>query len=236
MIKEAINRILELAKLETIEVNGFPYTKEALHRIAPPQPNAIEAKTLTALVDYIKNKTDNSQIATEQLIVHIISPSKVMLMSELRSDKARDNYINCNAQLPNIMFEKFLPSENFNIMMQSCFTDNGDKGIVLQVVGNIQDQNVATYGDDGTSQSVVVKTGTVTLNNVLVPNPVMLSPYRTFPEIAQPLSNFVFRMREGAQAALFEADGGRWKNDAMDMIKEYLQEQLKDYPHVKIIA
>ena len=34
------------------------------------------------------------------------------------------------------------------------------------------------------------------LADVIVPNPVLLAPYRTFQEIEQPFSNFVFRMAD----------------------------------------
>lgn len=54
--------------------------------------------------------------------------------------------------------------------------------------------------------------------------------------MAQPESKFVFRMQDGPRAALFEADGGAWKNDAMLSIKKFLEEQLKDIENVNIIA
>jgi hypothetical protein len=55
----------------------------------------------------------------------------------------------------------------------------------------------------------------------------MLSPYRTFRELNQPESAFIFRMRGGGegkapQCALFEADGGKWKLDAVQAIKLWL--------------
>ncbi len=57
-------------------------------------------------------------------------------------------------------------------------------------------------------------------------------------EVEQPESKFVFRMRKGVdgpEAALFEADGGAWKIEAMKRIKEYLEGQLQG-TDVKIIA
>ena len=71
-----------------------------------------------------------------------------------------------------------------------------------------------------------MKTGVASRGNAKVPNPVQLSPYRTFVEVEQPESKFVFRMREGARCGLFEADGGAWKLEAMNNIKEYLKEAL----------
>ena len=69
-----------------------------------------------------------------------------------------------------------------------------------------------------------------------MPNPVELAPYRTFPEVEQPISKFIFRMQEGPRAALYEADGGAWRNKAILSIKEYLQEELKELENIEIIA
>jgi len=62
---------------------------------------------------------------------------------------------------------------------------------------------------------------------------VVLRPYRTFLEIEQPASAFVFRLRRGREGelptcALFEADGGRWKLEAIERIRDYLKEQLSE--------
>lgn len=43
-------------------------------------------------------------------------------------------------------------------------------------------------------------------------------------------------MQEGPKAAIFEADGGAWRNKAILNIKGYLQEQLKELENIKIIA
>ena len=56
------------------------------------------------------------------------------------------------------------------------------------------------------------------MEDVLVPNPVKLQPFRTFHEISQPEIAFVFRMKNsqsGVSCALFEADGGAWKFNAV---------------------
>ena len=98
----------------------------------------------------------------------------------------------------------------------------------MKVVGNIKEENVRQVGDDGVSQSVVAKTGVATVEDVKVPNPVILAPYRTFVEVDQPESAFVFRMKNGPLAALFEADGGAWRNSAIEAVSSYLAEELFD--------
>ncbi|MFR2552756.1 MAG: hypothetical protein ACLS8D_13125 [Clostridioides difficile] len=43
-------------------------------------------------------------------------------------------------------------------------------------------------------------------------------------------------MKEGPSAALFEADGGAWRNEAIKNIKEYLAKELEKFKNIKIIA
>lgn len=80
------------------------------------------------------------------------------------------------------------------------------------------------------------KTGVAKLNDVVVPNPVTLAPYRTFPEIEQPKSKFIFRMQSGPTATLFEADGGAWRNEAMKNIKVWLKTALSGVDNIRIIS
>ncbi|MNL88119.1 hypothetical protein D3C87_2176490 [compost metagenome] len=44
----------------------------------------------------------------------------------------------------------------------------------------------------------------------------------------QPESAFVFRMQKGPQAALFEADGGAWRIQAIGHVASYLADELNE--------
>lgn len=232
--KEALEYLVGLGEVKTIEVNGQQYATKGLVRINELEPEALKVTTLTATIDYIKNNLDAK--ASTNLLVHIKSPETVALYSELRGDKQRECYIVANALLPKIQFERFLDREQFNIMMQSNFVDNLDKEAILKVVGTIQDNQVKDVKDDGVTQAVTIKTGITQVGQAFVPNPVALAPYRTFQEIKQVESNFVFRMKEGPTAALFESDGGAWRNETMKRIKEYLEKELTEFPNVKVIS
>ena len=78
----------------------------------------------------------------------------------------------------------------------------------------------------------IVKTGVASKTETIVPSPVHLKPYRTFDEIDQPESDFIFRIQsdkfDGITCALFSADGGAWKTEAKQRIKEYLSNELSD--------
>jgi len=58
--------------------------------------------------------------------------------------------------------------------------------------------------------------------------------------VEQPDSAFVFRMKQsegrGVECAIFEADGGAWKNAAMRKIKGYLQSELSELPQFTVIS
>lgn len=55
-----------------------------------------------------------------------------------------------------------------------------------------------------------------------------------FLEVPQPASDFVFRISEGRGGApafkLVAADGGLWKSQAVDNVKNYLVKALADVP------
>ncbi|MEC0092481.1 hypothetical protein [Paenibacillus macquariensis] len=224
MIKTALQYLIGLGNQETMEINGQKFSNQPLNLLRKPTPSALTVRSLSGFVDYLKSNYDSPG----SLMVHVESPTKVSAFSSFNEDLARHNYIEAEALLPSIRFGNWTDVEEFNIMLQSLFVPNEDRASLLKVVGNVKEDAVQNISDDGISQQVTAKTGVATVSAVTVPNPVTLFPYRTFVEVQQPESLFVFRMKTGPAAALFEADGGAWKVEAMDTIRGYLQEQLKE--------
>ena len=211
-------------------IEDIPYVIDC-EGIAPRvDPGAYTAKqslglnTLSSLVDYVKSKLDRE---SDRLILTIKDERTVLLEGQLEVDGSRECLAEVNAIIPAFNFDYFYHSEEFNIKLQSIFTDSSDREILLKVVGNISEDSVKTVGDDGVSQAVTINQGVASKVDVKVPNPVTLAPYRTFNEVAQPESKFVFRMKEGPRCALFEADGGIWRNVAIKNIKNYFEKSLK---------
>lgn len=234
--QEALKYLVNLGeeKDPIVMLDQGTFTKASLSRVKEAKASVLTVSTLTGLVDYIKSDLDK---LPEKLLIQVISPRKVALYSPLNADREREQYISAEAILPdNVIYDRFIGTEQFNIMLQSAFVDVGTKSALLKYTGLIQDEAVKTTGDDGVSQQVTVKTGVASVGQAIVPNPVELAPYRTFPEVEQPISKFIFRMQEGPKAALYEADGGAWRNKAILSIKEYLQEELKELENIEIIA
>lgn len=234
--QEALKYLVNLGeeKDPIVMLDQGTFTKASLSRVKEAKASVLTVSTLTGLVDYIKSDLDK---LPEKLLIQVISPREVALYSPLNADREREQYISAEAILPdNVVYDRFIGTEQFNIMLQSAFVDVGTKSALLKYTGLIQDEAVKTTGDDGVSQQVTVKTGVASVGQAIVPNPVELAPYRTFPEVEQPISKFIFRMQEGPKAAIYEADGGAWRNKAILNIKEYLQEELKELENIEIIA
>lgn len=226
MIKEALQYIVKIGTPDIHDVNGQDFATQPMHLLPEPTPCALKVRSLSGMVEYLKSNFDEDDFGKR--MIHVVSPTEVVAFSTFNGNFRRNEYIVANAMIPSFNFDRWYDSEEFNIKLQSTFVRNDDRDIMLKVVGNIREENVKQVGDDGVSQAVQAKVGVATVATVQVPNPVVLKPYRTFVEVDQPESDFIFRMKNGPSCALFEADGGAWKLDAMKNIRNYLQEALAE--------
>lgn len=245
MIKEALQYIIGLQQPRIEEIygeqyyfhNGIPMLVDGCRHCEP-----LEISTLTSLLDYIKERMAydfNGIGELPQMIVHVESETEVRLVTVFNDDMARWELAKVKARVPDIALNRFLDQESFIIQMQSMFKETEDKTIVMQVVGNVENKTVENYGDDGVSQKATIKTGLVNVEDVIVPNPVILRPFRTFHEVEQQDIEFVFRMRNGANGiscALFEADGGAWKFRVVHSIAEYLKKELEGVGNIAVLS
>lgn len=247
MIKEALQYIVGLgeAKIQDIilpDGTVQTYSDKQLCRLQkhiPMVKEEINMSTLTSLVDYIKGNID---FMSEKMIIQVVDPEKVVLFSQLDEERNREKLVVVKARIPEFKFDTFMDQEKFCINLQSKFIDDpgSDRGLILKFAGTVEAGTVAEYGDDGVTQKATVKTGIASKDEAIVPNPVKLRPYRTFLEVEQPASDFIFRMKQdkydGITCAIFEADGGAWKIAATKAIKDYLQFELADLEQFTVIS
>jgi hypothetical protein len=208
------------------------------HTVATAEPVLLH--TLTGFADYITANRDERPL-TECAVVVADHTRAALVSKEYGEIKQRDVYvvtrfddliIRANAPgMPNVgspfAFGSWMAVDAMNIALQSLFAPNDDRARVLEIVGNVRTEGVTTWDDDGVTQGVVASAGVKIGKLVGVPNPVKLAPYRTFRELDQPESLFVLRMRgepgDLPQVALFEADGGAWKIQAIERIAAFLR-------------
>jgi hypothetical protein len=228
LIQAAINKILSLAKPEELTIDGRRYTSGGIVPVLNPEPKVMTVHTLTGLRDYIDNNPD--RLDYQQLVLRVYSPIKVALFSSLQGDFAqRYAYLSAEHDTPEFAFGGYLDVETFIIGLQAQFVPDEMTGKLLQLVGNLTDSDIRTFADDGVTQQVTAKNGVGRLENVAVPNPVVLRPRRTFCEIEQPEGRFVLRMKSNGERPcikLVEADGGAWRLVAINTIREWLQKNI----------
>lgn len=237
MIEKALKYIVGLGETKVREVT-LPggvvqaYSDRPLSLLEKHIPVAepINMCTLTSLLDYIREDVDTM---APRMVIHVTDPEEVRLYSCLNEKRGRECLVTVKSQVPYFSYGRFIEHEAFCIGVQSKFIDDPgtDRDLLLKFSGTVESGSITEYGDDGVTQKAVVRRGIASRAEAIVPNPVRLRPYRTFPEVEQPASSFIFRMKESSDevcCALFEADGGAWKSEAMKNIKEYLKENLSD--------
>lgn len=227
MIKKALEYIVGLKNPEIREINGQTYSDKELYRVNHnPKAEPIELNTLSSLVDYLASGYDKHG----ELFIHVVDPLHVDVFSKLDEDRKREHLVRVVGMVPAFGFNGYMGHEDFCINIQSKFVDNPDRALLLKFAGTVEAGTIAEYGDDGVTQKATVKTGVASKEAAIVPNPVSLQAYRTFIEVEQPTTQYIFRMKQGLNGGvlcgLFEADGGAWKIEAMKAVKDYLVDEL----------
>lgn len=233
MIEKAINKILSLSGTKAEEINGRSYTNgpNGILSLEPPKAETLTINTLTGIEDYAPD--------TKKQMIHVVDHKRVELLDADFADAwlTRSIYLKAVHESPVFRFGQRMDVESFIIAIQAMFVQDENTAAILKIVGNIKDEAVNQFNDDGVTQSVTARAGISRVDIVPVPNPVTLRPYRTFMEVEQPASTFVFRMQSGKgqppSCALFEADGRMWSLTAIQSIKAWLSEHITG---VKIIA
>ncbi len=199
------------------------YSSKALNKVLPPMTKEISVNSLSSVIDFCEHEIDN-----ERHVLHVVDHSTVVLLGPLfESHRVREQFITASAFESKFSFGQFYNVDEFIINLQAQFVQDDTTAQILKLVGNMTRVSEVGTKDDGVTQRVEAKSGLAKVENISVPNPVTLAPYRTFVEIDQPKSNFVLRLNENHKCALFEADGGAWKIEAMQLISEYLDNGLK---------
>lgn len=238
MESDAIEKIQELvdAKTRHLVVDGKNYLSEEMKLVMPPALTTVHVKTLTGLADLIKAVPSTFNL--DEWFIHVVSHSKVVVEAKSDDDYGRRAlFAVCELFMGEpFPFDRFLDRDTFVIGLMSRFVQNADSQSLLALTSSMSSDGAMLSEDDGVSQKVTVKQGVTLKDAKLVRPRWTLQPYRTFREIIQPASEFVFRLKGEPGSipacALYEADGGQWKIDAMLAIKAWLTDQQLGLPVV----
>lgn len=235
MLVELFNAIMQNAEPKEIELAGRTYTTKSVVPVSEPMPEVLEVSNLSSLIEYVeKVASRDTRRDGNRLVVHVVSPTKATVISELQGEfEDRAMYLRATEHCFWKRSGEWMNPDQFIIMLRSQFVQDQTTDMLLKIVGNIEDATVKKASDDGVSQAVTVSTGIVRRDVAAVPSPVLLTPFRSFIETRQAQSQFVLRMQSGKgdappMIALFEGDGGQWRNGAMEEIRAYLAARLPE--------
>ncbi|HLH36024.1 MAG TPA: hypothetical protein VKX41_15230 [Alloacidobacterium sp.] len=230
----------KLQRRSAVEVvNGQPYalredgTLGAPVRDLAPQwtKPTLEVSTLAGFVAAYQAKMDDRP---DKVAIRIVGHRVVELVSQTADDYGRRHvwlrarYVD---EVP-FKFDSYYEPEKFLIDFRSSFYFNDNAVKVQQLCSTLSAENSVAVADDGMSQVVTVKTGTVVKNTVTLPaDGVPLIPWRTFRDAAPVESKFLLRMKSVKDSlplvALIDIDA-KWELDTMGSIKKYLSDALPD--------
>lgn len=228
MLKEAIEKIQQLSDWpKHLVIGGQDYINGNLKLVVPPARPAFELQTLTGLVDVLSAAP--TSFTRGDWLAHVMSHTKVLVEAKQEDGYGRRaRFADCSLQDgEQFPFNRFIDREAFVIGLQSRFVENDDSKALLKLTSSMTNEGATISEDDGVSQKVTIKQG-VSLKDFQTVRPRWsLRPFRTFREVMQPSSEFVLRLKGEPgtvpQCALFEADGGHWKLDAVLAIKQWLE-------------
>jgi hypothetical protein len=198
-----------------------------------PRAAPLGLLTLRSLAQFATDNVDGVDLAKQ--VIHVEGPCKVSYCSPVagfhrqREVLAHVTFTPGSAQY----IDKWLKLEDAIIGLIAEFSGDGDSNqrqAVIDALKAVKIENAGIHEDDGISQQVTAMVGASLVKTASIPNPIALAPFRTFPEVAQPLSLFVLRLRDGnggPEVLLKQADGSRWMVEAAANIGTFLTNALK---------
>lgn len=235
MIREALEFVIGLTRPTLETVDGRIYSTQKLDLIRKPTAGTLEISNLGGIVDYVSSGLDGDRITEENVMIHVLSPTEVRLVSRLSDLEDRATYLKAAFDEFDFEFGRYMPLENMIVGLQCAFTAQGDRDQLMLDLSQVADVREDILTDSGITQGVTRKAGVIMKENAVLKNPVTLAPRRSFPDIEQVATQFVVRVKKdagdvgGVQVALFEADGGSWKTEALERISRFFSEQLEKF-------
>lgn len=217
---------------EIIEHDGVDYIKTAhgYEQLRKPQTRKIEVNSLDGLIKLIKNhKKDAVDVfgVYPPLIVRA-DFNCIEVMGSLNTDKSRNYLFEANPMIPRLNIGYDMSVEEMIILLSTSFimTENTQK--FIESLSSLRVVEEVEFNDDGVGQTVTAKKGASMNAKFQVQPIVKLKPIRTYAEIDQVESKFLFRVNKDGSVCLREADGGQWMYETQKRIVAYLEDNLKE--------
>jgi len=227
-LADKIEKLVEQkVKPEIVNINGVDYVVDSsgYRRLSKPEIETLKVNSLSGFVKLVKNTIETSKCKTPLLVN--VKHDYVTLITQLADDKTREVIISATPILPNIDFGYELSVEEMIIQLSTAFIQTENTSRMIGGISNLRKVDEVEFLDDGISQKVVASNGVTAQNYQLEPI-VNLRPIRTFLEVEQVETKYLFRVEKNGRMVLREADGGAWKYEAQTKVAEHLEKLLAE--------
>jgi|GEM_PF-4167406 len=244
MIKEAIEKIIELAPTMVRDIGQYVYSDRKLNLVEEPRIEPIMLNSLTGLVNYLKSgEAQSINPDNQQVFIHVQNSQVVRVFTRLMK-RRRDYMVDARFEgAHDFKFGQWMTPEEFIVNFKSCAVEPygkeiSDYSLLLKLASSISVEHLSTMKDSGIAQSVATKQG-IQYEMTDLPPFLKLEFRRTFPEIMQYESEFFLRLRQvgdkGVNLALFETKYDEWERGTKTRIARWLGENLMGYPESAIL-
>lgn len=184
-----------------------------------PRVDTIMVATLQSFADYITNNPDEID---DGFWVHVENPSRVVMLCNPNANRAREIPIICACEAQDLSgFERYQNADTF-IPEVMAMAEKGDRLEFLSMLSTVSIESSEVLTDDGGGQTVKTNKGSSLRGWAKQKNPISLAPYRTFPELDQPLGNFFVRWDDTGRLRLIASPDLKWSVVAGRAVRAHL--------------
>lgn len=214
---------------------------DARELLKPHKVATLALGSLAGVIDYLEANID--ELAMDELAVLVQGPDQVFIVGAIGEAGQRQTYASVKLVGEPFPFGRYLDQQSFVIGLMTQFEDSAARAALVAMASKIVQGEQVEAEDDGVGQTVTVQ-ARAGIKERTTPQVIhLLAPFRTFREAEQPESPFLLRVRGEKDAppslALFEADGGQWRNTARENVQSWLEEKLievESLKNVKVLA
>lgn len=238
MLEKAIAKIQEMTRREinVLTIGGREYATGEMRLIEPPEyrPSVLNLSSLESVITMVR--TEAAKCEDRTIYVHVESHREVAVFTTYDEKARRDYLYRAVAEVVSTPVDRWTEKDDLIIALNSVFIPNEDTEYIQTVLNKITEESKVTASDNGLGQNIEMQKGIALKENAKLKTRVLLKPFRTFPEVEQPESEFILRARDGGAFLIKSADGERWVLDAKKNIKEYLLKEIGDIENVIVMA
>lgn len=235
--RDTLELILEEARpviLKKEDVQARTYSSKPLHVTTIPPIESIEIHSLHGLVEYA-NKLTGVLAAESELIMRVQSPEVVTLSTLERDEIGRSEVWAIARPGYDVLFYSQMEGKRLSqgemfTALKTLIEASNDQRKLIEMIGRITSVQEVS-GEVGVSAQAVTMKSSVSVTHDVIQDIVVLRPFRTFSEIEQPTSRYLFRMvpvKDGIPDCIIrEIRDGQWRMEAMKSIISYLRSSLE---------